>query len=288
MTEPVITSFCVVYDGPAHENHEINILTLGEALTALGKVILEADETLNGSGMLDVRVNADFIEGSFGVMVELVQNYQDAKNILDFLGFTIVNTMSVAGTAGTVVGALQWLKGRDILQVEDSGDDDNLVTIVVEGEQLEVEREIAEAVTKPDFRKSIENLIAKPLENPGTDSFSIFSSPSAPTPTLQIIEKELGYFRGLKILPTQEEQIVEQKIKFTAANIKGKTGWRAEILGEEVSIKMHDQSFIDRLANRTEAYLFGKTFTVSLKTVTITRLSKQIKNHIVEKVYHES
>jgi hypothetical protein len=288
MTEPIVTKFCVVYDGPAHENHEINIMTLGASLTALGNVLKEANETLNGSDMLEIRVNADFIEGSFGYVVELIQNYQDAKSILDYLGFSIVNVVSTAAATGTVVGALQWLRGRDIIAVEDVEADDNLVSLSVDGETISMPREVADMVAKPSFRKSVEGLIAKPLESPGTTSFSILRSPESTEPMLVIEKKETSYYRELKILPIENENTTEEKIKFIAANIKGKRGWKAEVHGKVLTIQMHDDAFIERLSNRTEAYLFGKTFTVALKTTTTSRLSRESKVYTVTRVYHES
>jgi len=288
MTDPIVTKFCVVYDGPAHVDHEINIMTLGASLTSLGNVIKEANELINGSDMLEVRVNADFIEGSFGFVVELIQNYQDAKDVLDYLGFTAVHLIEGAAATGSVIGALQWLRGRDIIAIEDNAQDDNLVTLSVDGEEISAPRDIAELVAKPAFRKSVEGLIAKPLESPGTTSFSILKTPKSNTPMLKIEKPEISSFRELKVLPTEDEKTTEEKIKFTAANIKGKRGWKAEINGKEQTLKMHDDAFIERLSNRTEAYLFGKTFTVALKTTTTTRLSKASKVYTVTKVYHES
>ena len=288
MTNPIVTKFCVVYDGPAHVDHEINIMTLGASLTALGNVIKEANELINGSDMLEVRVNADFIEGSFGYVVELVQSYQDAKDILDYLGFTAIHLAEGAAVTGTVIGALQWLRGRDIIAIEDNEEDDNLVTLSVDGEKIAAPRDVAELVAMPAFRKSVEGLIAKPLESPGTTSFSILSTPASEVPLVKIEKQEISSFRELKVLPMENEVTTEEKIKFTAANIKGKTGWKAEISGKDQTVKMHDDAFIERLSNKTEAYVFGKIFTVALKTVTTTRLSKVTKVYTVTKVYHES
>jgi hypothetical protein len=64
MTEPVITKFCVIYDDSEHANHEMDIMTLGRSLSALGDVLYEANEVINGDrNSIDVRVRAELIEG---------------------------------------------------------------------------------------------------------------------------------------------------------------------------------------------------------------------------------
>ena len=87
MTQSAVTEFCVVYDGVDHENHVINITTLGKSLTALGNALKKANEILNGdSSTIDVRVNADLVAGSFGFLVEVIQSLPNAKDVLQVLG----------------------------------------------------------------------------------------------------------------------------------------------------------------------------------------------------------
>lgn len=114
MIQPVITSFCMFYDGTDHENHEINIKTLGRSLSALGNALTEANAILNGDPKsIDVRVKADLIPGSVGIAVEVIQNLENAKDVVMALG------LCAGAPAAAALAVIDWLKGDQITIIDD-------------------------------------------------------------------------------------------------------------------------------------------------------------------------
>jgi len=85
----------LIFDGPAVEQHEIDIALLTETLSAFNSLAWIACKTIYGRGsVLQVKVKADFIPGSFHIDL-----------ILD----TIVSIGQVAGAAVSIGTCIYWL-----------------------------------------------------------------------------------------------------------------------------------------------------------------------------------
>lgn len=277
------STFCVVYDGPDHKNHEIDIITFGHALTSLGKVLHEANYLLNGDRTsLKVEVNADFIEGSFGFEVILTQLLANSTDILNVLGFS----GAVGAGTGTVVGALKALKGRDITAIDVPINDEDEVKILVQGAEVKAPQDVARLITNKTFRSAIEGLISTPLKNAGTTSFSIMPEPNS-TPVIKIKKVEESSFADLAVESKEEESTYETTIKFIAADIKKVNGWRVEI-GETIkTVRMEDDLFRQRLLNMEEPHIFGQTFAVRIKKHKTSRLRRTTTTLSIVRVHHE-
>ena len=278
------TSFCVVYDGPDHKTHDMNIMTLGRALTSLGTVLYEANHVVNGDrNTIKIDVNADFKEGSFGVEVILIQLLANSVDILQVLGFT-----GAAGAgAGTVVGALKELKGKEITTVQHPDDEDGDVTIIAEGTKITADKDVSKLVTNKTFRAAMEGLISAPLKNAGTTSFAIKRSIDD-KPLVKVTKAEENSFSGLIIDIKEQDKTQEKKIKFIAADIKKTTGWKVEIDGQVRTVHMEDALFKERLLNMEEPHIFGKFFIVKMKIKESTRLNKTKKSYTIVRVQHET
>lgn len=280
------TKFVALYDGPAHENHEIDIITLGHSLTALGTLLYETNDVLNGErSSIDVRINAEFIEGSFGFEVEVIQSLVNAKDILVPLG------LLGGAAAGTVIGAINWLKGEEIIAVE-SADDSIEAQIYVNGDAVNCPKDVAALVSNPKIRNALEDIVRAPLMDEGTTTIAFKKDKQDDSPALQIDKAQSESFTRLSLTKIQEpDENVSARVKFIAADIKKKTGWRIELSGKDYVVKMEDQAFRDRLLNMEESYVFGRRFEVNLKTVvsrtmarsTTTRYITHVKSEVKQK-----
>ncbi len=95
------SSFKIVYDGPALQDSMMDVNDLAPALLALGKIIDEANATLNGHhAKSSLRVKGSFKSGCFGAELEIAQSWMEqtlnvfkdspissAKELMDLLGF---------------------------------------------------------------------------------------------------------------------------------------------------------------------------------------------------------
>ena len=282
MTEPVVTKFCVIYDGSEHANHEMDIMTLGRSLSALGDVLYEANEVINGDrNSIDVRVSADLIEGSFGIEIELFQSLAQARDILGPLGLLGIG---VVGT--TVVSVINWLKGDDITII--SSEENGVQTIVAGEKRIDCPNDIAKLVSNRTIRTSFESIVNAPLQKAGTSSFAIKRSKDTEENELFIDKDTSKSFVKLSVEETEDTKTEETNVKFIAANIRSKSGWKIEINNEEKISKMEDELFLERLLNMEEPHIFGRSFNVKLKTVTKNKLGSKTQKFYIEKVHHES
>lgn len=84
ITETDDMKFRIVYDGPALDNHEMDVRDLAPALLALSEVFEEAGKTLYGNkSVINVKVNASFRAGSFGIDL-LASSPSWLKNTVEF------------------------------------------------------------------------------------------------------------------------------------------------------------------------------------------------------------
>ncbi|WP_152556600.1 hypothetical protein [Methylobacter tundripaludum] len=280
MTQPVATTFCMFYEGTDHENHEININTLGKSLSALGNALTEANAILNGDAKsIDVRVNADLIPGSVGIAVEVFQNLQNARDVVMALGLC-------GGAAATALGVIDWLKGDEITIIDNAPD--GMKKIHTNSRSIDCPEGIAKLVNDTKVRKSIEELIREPLQNPGTSSFAIRRSRDA-TDNEVFIDKESAHsYVGLTIHEAKSSEPNEATVKFTAADVNKPSGWKALVNGKERKVRMEDVYFLERLSNMEEPHLFGRSFTVILRTTTIKKLGSETTELTIERVCHEN
>jgi len=268
------------YEGTDHENHEININTLGKSLSALGNALTEANAILNGDAKsIDVRVNADLIPGSVGIAVEVFQNLQNARDVVMALGLC-------GGAAATALGVIDWLKGDEITIIDNAPD--GMKKIHTNSRSIDCPEGIAKLVNDTKVRKSIEELIREPLQNPGTSSFAIRRSRDA-TDNEVFIDKESAHsYVGLTIHEAKSSEPNEATVKFTAADVNKPSGWKALVNGKERKVRMEDVYFLERLSNMEEPHLFGRSFTVILRTTTIKKLGSETTELTIERVCHEN
>lgn len=170
----------------------------------------------------------------------------------------------------TVISVIKQLKGSDITIIESK--DGDIHTIHTENEIIHCPKNVASMVSNPTIRKAFEELIKKPLQHDGTSSFCTKKSRDCAENDLCIDEKSAHSFTGLSVKEYTEEDTQEVRVEFTVANIKSKSGWKVKVLGNEIPVTMEDEAFRKRLLNMREPHIFGRTFNVGLKKITIDKL----------------
>ncbi len=174
--------FRIVYDGPALDNHEMDVRDLAPALLALSDVFEEAGKTLYGKkAVINVKVNASFKAGSFGIDL-LASSPSWLKNAVEFLSgdtasatlnlITLLGLCRVAGgkTTKGLIDLIKWIGPRKVKKIHNLPD--NNVQIFIDDESEIFEKEVIDLYKNYKLRESLQEVIAKPLEKDGIDSFA--------------------------------------------------------------------------------------------------------------------
>ncbi len=172
---PEIQEFVVKYDGPALEEHLIDVNELAPALMSLNDLLKEANSIANGdSASVSVKVRAT-TPGSFEIMIRAL-HYVDQQVVPALTGnkvTALVNLMALLGVAGGVPGLI-WL-----IQKLKGGQPEK-VSVVMEANPDELEIETKEGkfrigkltwefYNSKTVRKSVYGML-KPLEREGVET----------------------------------------------------------------------------------------------------------------------
>lgn len=250
----------IVYDGPALENHRMDVKDLAPALLALGGLVDRANEVLNQDrAKVRVEVQASFREGSFGITFEVIQSL---RGMLDFLsGNPVTGTLNLVALLGLAnegrkgaLWLLRKLKGRTIERFELL--QDGKAVVYVDQEQITVEREVLELVRDHKIRRHFEQLIAKPLEQEGIETFAV-ADPKTKKVEVLVERREAPYF----IAPIGEidmEEVDEYVARLQIVTISFQDGnkWRFSDGQQSFYATISDDVFNQRVTNREEQ--FGK------------------------------
>ncbi len=208
-------NFYIVYDGPALSGSQMDVEDLAPALLALRSLLHEANAEIYKSEMsIQLKVRATFQTGCFGIDLVAVQSVlkdflslfngdeiNGALNLLELLGLTGV--AAVAGRKG-LLSVIKWIRGRKIDKV--TVHSDNMATIEIDGDLLEVEMKVIKLLQNQNIRQSVEKLIVKPLEREGMDSFATSKENAEDDEFIIITKEEIEYFKS----PTVEDERIEE------------------------------------------------------------------------------
>lgn len=224
------TTFQVVYDGHGLQDSTMDVNQLAPALLALGKVMEEANLTLNDSrAKVSLRVKASFQSGCFGIDFDVVQGLVDqtlnlfkesqissAKEIVEHLGFMYCSGLGL-------IHFIKWLKGRTIREVILF--DNDTVKVVVDDDSFTTELKTIELYRNFKLRLALEKAITEPLERDGIDSVAFTSNPSKGFFT--IVKEERHWFKS----PEQENQLLGENesvtnLQLVSVSFKDDNKWR--------------------------------------------------------------
>lgn len=171
-------TFNLVYDGPALDEHRMDVRTLAPALLAMGDLLERTNEIVNGEqAKVSVNVHASFREGSFGIDIETAQSLW--QKVLDFTGnHEVVSVVGLMGFLGftvkdgakSLITVIKWIRGRAIQRIEPLTNGN--VRFFIDNEHLEVEERVYRLLRDYKIRKALQGVISDPLEHDGIDSVS--------------------------------------------------------------------------------------------------------------------
>lgn len=254
------STFRVVYDGPALAENQMDVRDLAPALMALGDALEQSHNLLRqDSSTVRLKVRASFKAGSFGIELEVVQNFLDhvvdmfsgrsataATNLLALLGFT--------GTSAVgLVQLIKWLKGRSIRRVMSL--DDDRVEIQVDDDSLEVDRRVVELYRDWRVRKALEDAIRGPLKEEGIESFGASSDPEH---DFVSVDRSEAYL--FEAPPPADEELSDSEevmnLQLATVAFRDDNKWRFSDGASTFHASVSDEGFLHRI-NSGEAFAKG-------------------------------
>jgi hypothetical protein len=239
MSKEKVTELKIAYGGKAYEDSEIDAKTLGEALTSLGALIEHAEKIINGEDSeVQVTVRATK-EGSFELLVAVLGGLETLKA----LGF--VSGAAVA--SGSLLGIIEWLKGRKISEVT-IDKTKKTSTIEVDGETITCSTEVQRLVTSPIIRKEIDKLVYRPLLTEEESSFKIQNGQKN---VIKVAKADVSTFKAPKSTTEQKSHVESftKNVHFSRVNFNSSTGWKMVLPDDvEVTTSMNDKAFLERVS----------------------------------------
>lgn len=288
--------FQIIYDGPALENHEMDVHDLAPALMAIGGLMEEVGNVLHGDKFkIGVSVKGSFRTGCFGV--EMVASAKSL--ILDTIDvFNHGNTTAVLNAAGiigllqysggTLVGFLRWLRNRKITKTAVA--DNGIVRVFIDDDYYDIEQAALTMLQNQKIRQAFENIISKPLARNGIDSFVIVDPANLDKPILTINKQEAIYF----IAPDPGDEKINDQTTIVSLQIinasfaegnkwrftDGLTTFHAEIL---------DEDFLNRVNSSEEVFAKNDILKARVKLVQwLTGKGMKSEYFVLEVIDHRS
>ena len=299
--KPIIKSmkpaqFQLIYDGPALDNHEMDIHDLAPALMAIGGLMEEVGNVLYGDKFkIGVSVKGSFKTGCFGVemiahaksiVLETLDLFNNSNTTAVLNAAGIIGLLNYSG--GTLIAFLLWLKNRKITKTTVS--DDGIVRVFIDEEHYDIEKSALIMIQNPKIRQAFENIISKPLARPGIDSFIIVNPDQADTPIITINKADALYF----VAPDPgDEKINEQtmivSLQIISASFAEGNKWRFTDGGVTFFAEVLDEAFLSRVSSSEEAFAKNDILKAKVRLVQwLTAKGMRSEHTIIEVLQHRS
>lgn len=284
--------FAVAYDGPALEDHTMDVQTLGPALLAIGDMCREANRVMNGQELAEVNVRVKATsEGCFDILFELTQVYNavaellreedvaTAKDIIEWLGFGAV-------PGAGLLAFLKWKRARKIVKQEPTvnGDGNTIYNITVEGDHNNVT-----VLSEPVYRlsqdarvRAAQRRTLSPLSGAGVNEFQVRQGRR---PILSIGKDELnrGYY---DLVPDElggeetigDPQVFEAVLLLRSAVFVKDKKWQFYYGDQRISATLSDPAFVRQVFVTGERFGVGDRFQVRLCLSQILLPNGKIRN----------
>ncbi len=259
------------FDGPDQsiKNHRIDARLLATSLENFANLLDAADSAIyKRVGESNVKVKANFIEGSFGVELIICAD----PEVLKAIGLV------AAGTLGSAFSLLRSLAGRTIDEIEIDESTELAKIVARDGAAFRTTKNVATLVNSGSFRSSLDKLVYQPLQTyEEVDKFEIFEGSIAsdidqPVKMFEATDDTSDSYRKkgiLKVTASEESESVAV-IEFVTANKEtGNSGWRVNYLNKEnVAMKIKDEIFLEQIKKtKGTPAIFATKFKVRLKTI---------------------
>lgn len=286
------SSFKFVFEGPAFDDHDIDVNDLAPVLLALGKVVQEANRAVNGE-RADARLKVKATQaGSFEALLSIDVSWISAiGSMLDLVGqedriATANDLLDLLLKSGTVAGgvygffaALKKLRGR---RPSDTRPGPDGTTIIVTGsDNFLVDNRTVVLLQDTATREAAEAFGERAARVPGLSALRF--DPPGRENDLSLSKTDLP---ALQIPPPGEEDIVQSTLereawlKIVTSQFRDNYVWRFTDGGEKpFTARMDDPDFANAVAEGRIALSANDTLRcllVETQTLSPTGLTKEI------------
>jgi anthranilate/para-aminobenzoate synthase component I len=276
-------NFSIIYDTESTKKHEVDAAILGISILAMNDALQDADKVINGEES-EVKINVIANKpGSFGVEFVVTQLLPNATDILTVLGFTAI---TASAFKGSVLGVIEQLKSQKVKVVHHKENDRTEIELD-DGSMIKCTNKVMELATSQSFRTKCESVLFNDLTKESGAKVKFLNETGTVTQVLG--EETLTHFKkkASQIAITEVEDTKDVEARFTQVNLYSKTGWKIKLESDEndISIKMNDDAFLERINTRDEKFIKGDLFKVKLKRVTKYKSGSKPSNTMsIEKV----
>ncbi|REE74373.1 hypothetical protein C8E05_3808 [Rhodococcus wratislaviensis] len=256
--------FDVTFDGPALDEHRMDVRELAPALLALADAFQTAQTVVAPDAR---RANLEITasrEGSFAVDLVLNSNLIDqALNLLG--GRHVTAAANGGGLLGLVllaVNGIKWLRNRTYTS-QDIGDGTVRIT-TADGDSITLPAESISLVQSNDFRQATQRFTA-PLNSEGITSVSI-GGPNFPP--LMIDQSDLPAFNpSAGDLTVVSDNTIEQVVTVDSVPFRETLQWRLNDGSTNFTATMQDAAFRDRIRRRDVQFGEGDKLRAEIRTI---------------------
>lgn len=263
--------FYVIYDGPALEEHRMDVRDLAPALIAIADLLSAANNEINGkAASLRVYVNASFKAGSFGI--DLVATQHLLSQIKDIFsghgasavcnGYTLMTMVGFVGGGG-LIGLLRRLKGRRPMQIQQHG---KVATVhVSETETIEIDSRVVKLYRSDIVRSSLEKVFS-PLEREGITDFGVLMHERV---VLEVHDDELGALSAVTTDTAAEivsDCTSHKMLQIESMTFKDGNTWRVHDGVTTFHASINDRAFLKKI-DAGERFGKGDVLLVDLRQV---------------------
>ena len=255
------------YDGESLSEHSMDIKLVAESLQGLETLVREVHEELGGTeDQVSIKIKGGFNEGSFEFLFTVSQVLSENIDLLRIVGF------GTPLVGGSLVGYLQWLKGRKIKRITLT-EEGNCKIVTTDGEVKESPSYMRPLLASSSVRVAFNKVVSKPLRSKGIDIFEVLTTEldKSERRTLTSVTKDQErYFR-------QKQNIVEEidsrkppeekVITFLSVHKDKDSGWRIDYDGDPLSVKIEDLEFLTRVSKGGEPDIFAYAYTVDIQEI---------------------
>lgn len=262
-------SFTLVFEGPAFDDHKIDVRDLAPALLAVGELIDAANQVLNeGAAEVSVQVRAHEA-ACFSIDLEILQSLIKRGIALlvgdEFTAAVHLKEILFTGVAGAygLFRLIIWLKGGKPDKIEKL--DHGRVRITFKGESIEVPFKLLRLYQDIQVRSAAERAVMKPLEKEGISSV-IFKDKS--NVLIDVSKLEAPYFKA----PEIEDVELTDDIRRSAYSIlnlafKEDNKWRLFDGNNQIHALIEDEEFLRRVDESNISFAKGDILVCDVKVV---------------------
>jgi hypothetical protein len=274
--------FTLTYDGPALQNHEMDVRELAPAMLAVGELFDAMNLLLNGeSAEVQVRVKAHEA-GCFSIIFDIVQGWRDGA--VAFLnGDLVTAALSLKELLIGAGGLVWWIRskrGRAPDRIERlSG---NMVRVTYGDESFDVPLVLLRLYQDLSVRSALEKVVYRPMLSPGID---LVEFGDRNLPAQQVRAGDAEFFKA----PEIPERILVSDTREAAFSIvslafKEDNKWRLHDGANSVSAVIEDVEFIGRVNRNQIRFAKGDVLVCEVEFTQRQTAKGLVTDNVVKKV----